>query len=94
MVRRVKDEGSTPSSSSERRSWASAWGRMADAAVHREYQRVQAKIMQDVWSSWARYKSFLTKHRWESFRDVFGYKGKQKNPTPGPPARGKPPTEK
>ena len=67
--------------------------RMADGILNWEYKRIQAKTIQDIWASWAKLKNKLASHAWEPLRPIYGYKGHQKVVKPGPPARGRSPTE-
>jgi hypothetical protein len=65
--------------------------RCADHLLHHHYKRLQAKAIQDLWSSWARLRNKLSAHAWEPLRPVYGCKGHQKSPAPGPAARGRVP---
>ena len=64
---------------------------LADGLLHHHYKRLQAKAIQDLWSSWARLRNKLSAHAWEPLRPIYGMKGHQKNPAPGPAARGRVP---
>jgi hypothetical protein len=64
---------------------------LADGLLHHHYKRLQAKAIQDLWSSWARLRNKLSAHSWEPLRPIYGMKGHQKNPAPGPAARGRVP---